>query len=327
MPEVIELRLHEEIDRVSKQLKNPAFGAYINLEGVFHGVERIIGESVPKVFKIITEKSRGKCYYIRASFRRSPNNWDELEIIICGNQVVAANGVIDGKEMSGSDVMAAITDNVNNKAYNSAILELIELPVNFAVKRFGISIELEEAHPPEEEVKAKEIGVVEAQAPENIQESTISIETSIEKTHVLPREVMKKFYQKMFTRIPPPVIERHPPRPEEKLKPIRENIDEILGYEKEFLKIMEEIVNTNEPRRYMNISTLRIKRHGDKLLVEVHVTKLGMIMKKEKMTKIAMEVAELIKKTINTDYLRRKFNEITVVAKHGWDLVKINTKI
>ena len=43
MSEVIEIKMHEDIDRASEQLRNPAFGAYINLEGIFYGVERIVG--------------------------------------------------------------------------------------------------------------------------------------------------------------------------------------------------------------------------------------------------------------------------------------------
>ena len=142
MSEVIEIKMHEDIDRVSEQLRNPAFEAYINLDGTFYGVERVVGDTVSKIFNIILDKSKGKCFYIRISLRgKETSKWDELVSVICGSTIFAAYGTIDGKEEVGGNIVSKIVEKINNKYYVSALLEFIELPLDFPVKRFGVSIE------------------------------------------------------------------------------------------------------------------------------------------------------------------------------------------
>ncbi len=316
--------MHEDIDRISQQLRNPAFGAYINLEGVFHGVERVVGETVSRIFNIIFERSRDKCFYVRISLRgKETSKWDELVIIVCGSTIIAAHGSVGGEEESGSNIVSSIVDGLNKKMYTSAIVEFIELPIDFVAKKFGIAIEsiIEEGVTSAEAIKKTMVSkeTVTPQ-PEAIPASTISIRSSMEKTQILPREVMKKFYQKILPRIPTIPSPREEVIEEER---IVETLDDVLVYEKHLLKIMEEIVSNTSPGE-ANISMLRIRRRGKRLLVEVSVAKLGLVMKREKMMKIATLVADLVQKIISENNKELKFKGIDVVVKHGWDLVKIS---
>ena len=325
MSEVVEIKMHEDIDRISEQLRNSAFGAYINLEGIFYGVERIIGDTVSKIFKIILDKSKGRCFYIRVSLRdRETSKWDELISVICGSTIIAACGTIAGKEEVGSNIVSKIVEKINNKNYISAILEFIELPLNFPVKRFGVSIETVIEESPAVEEKKIEKSLISretiADTPVPSPASTISIRSSMEKTQVLPKSVMKRFYQKILPRIPSMT------RPREKSfseRSIIESMHDVLSYEKYLLKIMEEILD-NTFSGEVNIPILRIRRGGERLLAEVNVTKLGLVMKREKMMKIATLIADLIKKIVNENSEYLKFKGVDVIVKHGWDLVKIS---
>lgn len=323
MSEVIELKIHEEADKASKQLMNPAFEAYINLEGVFQGVERVVGDTVSKIFRIILDKSRDKCFYIRISLRgRETSKWDELSLIICGSTVIAASGTIDGKEKIGGEILSRIIEKIRNKYYASALLEFIELPLDFPVKRFGISIEsIIGDYSAIEERKARKSVVSRITAPPTASASpasTIPIKSGMEETQILPRNAMKKFYQKILPRLPS--IAR--PREEAVIEEtVTESIDDVLYYERRFLKIMEIIVN-NIPPSEANISVIRIRRRGNRLLVEVNVAKLGLVMKREKMMKIANLVMDLIGNILSRDSNHLKFEGVDVIVKHGWDLVK-----
>jgi len=323
--EVIEIKMHEDIDRASEQLRNPAFGAYINLEGIFYGVERIIGDTVSKIFKIVLDKSKDKCFYIRISLRsKETNKWDELVSIICGSTIIAAYGTIAGKEEIGGNVVSKIVEKINNKYYVSALLEFIELPLDFPVKRFGVSIESVIEESPVVEEKRIEKSLVSRETithtPGPSPASTISIRSSMEKTQILPKTVMKKFYQKILPRIPSMTRPREESFSE---KSITETIHDVLSYEKHLLRIMEEIINNTFPGE-VNISTLRIRRRGNRLLAEVNVAKLGLVMKREKMMKIATLIADLIRKIINENREYLKFKGVDVIVKHGWDLVKVS---
>lgn len=325
MSEVIELKIHEEADKASKQLMNPAFEAYINLEGVFQGVERIVGDTTSKIFRIILDKSRSKCFYIRISLRgKEASKWDELSLIICGSTVIATCGIVDGEEKVGGEILSRVIEKIRNKHYASALLEFIKLPLDFLVKRFGISIEsIIGDYTAIEERKVRKSVVSRITAPPTAGSSpasTIPIKSGMEKTQILPRNAMKKFYQKILPR--QSTIAR--PREEAVIEEtITESIDDVFYYEKHFLKIMEIIVN-NIPPSEANISVIKIRRRGHRLLAEVNVAKLGLVMKREKMMKIANLVMDLIGNILSRDSTYLKFEGIDVIVKHGWDLVKIS---
>ncbi len=342
MTEIIEVSMYEEIDRVSEFIKNPAFEAYINLEGVFQGIERFIGDNVPKLFNVLSSKSIEKCLFTRLSLRRQSGTWDEAVILVSEGVVIGIYAVVDGSEVAGSEALDRIAQNMNKGLYSMAIMEVIELPRDFTERRLDVKIEKLVSIKEAEKAKKK---TEEKPREERVEEKTrtrpkpvlqqpaktIPIDASVEKTKVLPESEFRRFYQAVLRRamglpLPPPETKPSIEREEETSKPLPKPLDEMLKYEEPLLDLIDVLTPVIHSSK-TNISTLKFTGDRKKLYIEVNASKLGLLMKKEKMMEIARMIGENVKKILNEKYSNLGLTDIEITVKHGWDVIKLTYKI
>ncbi len=337
LPEIIEISMYEDTDKVSEFIRNPAFEAYINLEGVFQGIERFIGENVPKLFSVISDKSIGKCLFTRLSLRRHSGNWDEAVILVSEGVVIAVYAIVDGSEVIGADALDRIVQNMNKGLYSSAIMEVIELPRDFTERRLGVdlekiaSIKRVEA---EKRVREKAVAEVKKAKPKAVVQQptkTIPIDTSVEKTKVLPQTEFRMFYQAVLRKsiglpVTPPETTSTGKEKAVEEEAIPKTLDELLYYEKPLLDLIDVLTPVIHSSK-TNISMLKFTSDKKKLLIEVNASKLGLLMKKEKMTEIAKMIAENVTKIIKDRYNELGLTDIEITVKHGWDVIKLTYKV
>lgn len=330
----VEIEVHEDIEAISEQIKQSTFEAYITLEGVFQGVERIIGEQIPSVIKEITEKTRNRCLFTRLSLRRKEGKWDELVLLVCNKVIVAAHGVVDNEELSGQKCLERLAVNINKNQYSVGIIELTELPVSFVEKRLGVGLEsIGMERKPEEAGKRPRLvappkkGVEELVGGETeIKPSvTIPVETSIEQTKILTVEEARRF-------LPPTIASAiqlpgvRPPQPEEeaKVKAGPMKVGEIISIDKPIIEISDKMMELSSKER-INILQAVITGGYDELIAELMITKLGLTRKRAKMLKIAKSLAEALKEELRKN--NGRFKKITVIVTHGYDAVKVSTEL
>ncbi len=329
----VELEYVEEIEEASKKLKDTFIQAYINLHGNFQGITRVSAGEIGNIFKdLIKEPSR--CYFHRLNLRRN-GEWDELLIILCGNTVVASHGYIKEKEVSGVTALEELAKNVNSEVYTHGIIETIEIPPRLIEEKLGVSIKqvVKEAKPEEKveekprlkaEEKPPELEeVVEKTAtPETI--ATIPLETSITRTESLPEKPATEEEKKIPPTLPPfvkPEVKHEEPTTITR-KPIV--LEEAIQLDKPILEFSDRLTSILSEKN-INLSDAIIQGDPDKLEVEVTVTKLGWGRKREKMLKIAENIANILSSILAKNKAPQK--ELIVTVKHGFNAVRISKKL
>ncbi len=347
----LEVNLYEDIGYVSEQMTKPSFEAYITIEGVFQGIERVSGERIPDVFSILFEKASGKCLYVRLSLRRKAATWDEAVLLVCGSVVMGAQGVVEDEELSGAAVLEKIVNGINNGVYTAAILELTELPTDFLEKRLGIKLGKAVAEKKPVEKKEEKLGelatvkpkpekpVKPAPAPpvpvvpreERMEEvkpsATIPVGESMAATRPLPVEEVRKFYPKAPRLLPPRGVMVEEKPVEEKRVPAEPvGLEKVLAIEKPILEVSSKVTEISRSEN-IGFSTVRIRGENNLLLVEVTVTKVGLLRKRDRMLKVATALADTLVSVLSTKYSGVGINNIQVIVRHGWDAVKVVRKI
>ena len=345
----LEINLYEDIGYVSEQMAKPSFEAYITIEGVFQGIERVSGDRVPEIFSILFEKAAGRCLYVRISLRRRAAAWDEAALLVCGSVIMGAQGVVGDEELSGASVLEKIVNGINTGAYTAAILELTELPPDFLEKRLGVKVSkpaMEQKPVHRGETGLGEITTVKPRAPEKpappspvaeaVEEkpgpgevkpsSTIPVQTGFEKTRPLPLEEARKFYP----RVPKPVPRRGVVIEEKKEEAVAEQrpveLQRVLEIEKPIMEISGKVTEISRSEN-IGFSTVRIRGENSLLLVEVMVTKVGLLKKRDRMMKVATALADALETILSTKYRDTGIKNIQVIVRHGWDAVKVTRKL
>ncbi len=329
------LDIYKDLDKVSKSIRNPAFEAYINLEGVFQGIDRFVGNSVNNIMKVIGNRSLNKCIFCKLSLKKKTGSWDEAVLFLCEKTLMGIYGIFDGEEYNGVQALGSFSEKIDAKEYSTAIIEYIELPKDFVKRRLRIEI-------PKQVSTVKEGKEVKKELPktiianENIQytptSGTIPIETSVEKTKVLPTEELEKFYKAFIEKVVLPkrgvyII----PSEEKKLdkeKPLVNNVEELIKLETPLLKLVESLTPLVQANK-TNITMIKISGDHKSILIEVNVSKLGLLMKKEKMLEIAKAVTEKAIEVISKNKHEEltSVKEVRVAVKHGWDVIKMSKSV
>jgi len=335
-----EMEYVENIDTLSEKLKDPFIQAYINLNGVFQGVTRYSGEELINIFHELS-KAKHTCYYYRLSFRKN-GRWDELGVLVCGSTFIACYGSIDDEESIGLKALQKIVENINLMKYTHGIVEIIEIMPHFIEERLGVELKkfFKEEKPVEEaitpptptlvtEVKHEEVKPVEEKAEEKIETSevvaTIPLESSMTRTETLPEKVIesKEVQPEMFEKPVEEVI----PKPEAPLEqPIYKPlvIEEVLSFDKVIIDFSE---NLSKIISGENIGLIDAVIRGDqeRIEVEASVTKLGWSKRREKMFKIAEEIANALTSILQKNNAPQR--EVIITVKHGYNAVRVIKKI
>ncbi len=327
--------IYKDLDKVSKSIRNPAFEAYINLEGIFQGIDRFVSDSVNNLLKVISSKSLDKCIFCKLSLKKKTGSWDEAVLFLCEKTLMGIYGIFDGEEYNGAQALGSFSEKINAKEYSTAIIEYIELPKDFVKRRLKIEIPRPASTVKEDKGVKKELPKT-IVANENIQytptSGTIPIETSVEKTKVLPSEELEKFYKAFIEKVVLPKRGVYVVSSEEKTldkeKPLVNNVEELIKLETPLLKLVESLTPLVQANK-MNITMMKISGDHKSILIEVNVSKLGLLMKKEKMHEIAKTVTEKAIEVINKNKHEglTSVKEVRVTVKHGWDVIKMNKKV
>ncbi len=336
MDQPVEITVHENIEELSEKIKSPTFEAYKTLEGVFQGIERVIGDQIPKIFEELTERSSHKCLYVRLSLRKKSGAWDEGILLICNKKVLASHGVFDEKNYSGRESLEILARNINQDMYTAGLIEITELPIRFIKERLGVKIE-EAVAEKEEEVKARKPPRLAAKPrEEKIEEViegaektsvTIPVEMSMEKTKILSVEEAKKFLPPTIAPImnipgvkPPETIKEE--KVKKPAKPLK--IEEVMSVEDSILELNDRLIDLSS-REKIHIIQAVVMGGYEELTIEIAITKLGLVNKRAKMIKIAETIAKVLEDILSKQ--RSPFRRITVIVRHGYDAVKITREV
>lgn len=331
-PQIVELELYDRIDDISEKIRSSAFEAYITLEGVFQGIIRIIGEEIASVFKELIDKSRKKCIYSRISLRKESGSWDELGVLVCNGVAIAAAGEIDDEKLIGTSLLEKIASRINENVYTAGVIEITEVPLDFVRKRLGINVNDIVSVKPEEKITprkpssqakpSREIDKL-SESREIAPATTIPVETSISKTAPLPISEARQL-------LPPHILpalgltrgRREEIHEEKELKPIR--ISEALSIDQPILEFSDKMIKYAFENQ-INISQALIKGDNENIVVEVTVTRLGLMRKRDKMLSLANNIADFMQEI----FLKNKTNirKISVIVRHGYDAVKVTREL
>ena len=333
----VELEYIDEIEETSKKLKDTFIQAYINLHGNFQGIIRVASSEIPNVFKELVREP-GRCYFYRLNMRRD-GEWDEILIILCGNTVIASHGVIGDKEVEGVKALEELVKNINKEVYTHGIIETIELSPRLIEEKLGVSVKhliseakvekkeekprlVAEEKPPEiEEVVEKSVKSEEAIA-------TIPIESSMTRTESLPEKAVEEEKKPPTPpQLPPTMPQPSRPIPPAETKPVTRKpmvLEEISELDKPVLEFSDKLINILSEEN-LSLSDAVIQGDPDRLEVEVTITKLGWMKKREKMLRIAENIANILSNILVKNRASQK--EITVTVKHGFNAVRISKKL
>ncbi len=335
MNQVVEIEVHENIEELSEKVKSPTFEAYKTLEGVFQGIERIIGEQIPTILKELTDRSSKKCLYIRLSLRRKTGIWDEGVLLLCNGKVLASHGVFNEKEEIGKKALELLAKNINQDLYTAGLIEITELPIRFIRDKLGVKLEevgLEKEKPKEEKQprlisKPKEEKIEEIIEGEEKTSVTIPVEISTEQTKILTVEEAKRFLPPSIAPLisvpgvkPPTPEERETPKKE--AKPVR--MEEIISIEDSILELNDKLIDLSNKEK-IHILQAVVMGSYDELTVEIAITKLGLVNKRAKMLKIAESIANILQEVLSRD--GAPFKRVTIIVRHGYDAVKITREL
>jgi len=335
-----EMEYVENIDALSEKLKDPFIQAYINLNGVFQGVTRYTGDELINIFHELS-KPKQTCYYYRLSFRKN-GKWDELGVIVCGDTIIACHGSIDDEESTGLKALQKIVENINSMKYTHGIVEAIEIAPRFIEERLGVEVGklFKEEKPVEEavtqptpslvtEVKHEEVKPVEEKAEEKAETSevvaTIPLESSMTRTETLPERIVES--KEVQPEIAEKPIEEVVPKPEAPIEqPIYKPlvIEEALSFDKVIIDFSENLSKIISGEN-IGLTDAVIRGDQDRIEVETTVTKLGWSKRREKMIKIAEEIANALTSILQKNNAPQR--EVIVTVKHGYNAVKISKKI
>lgn len=330
--ELVEIKVHEKLDELSKKISSSSFEAHITLEGIFQGIERVIGDKIPHVFKMLVEKSKNTCIFNRINLKRRTSSWDEVVLLLCNGVVIGAHGEINGQRLYGSKLLEQLSYNVNNNVYSHIIIEETLLPSEFVKKYLKLEDfgETQEPKPKETqtEKKTKTITKVDAYA-ETTQlnipiASTIPVETSLDKTKVLPRRPIPPGF------VPPKFIAsdtRKKEETEEKeiagtKKPM--NVYLALRLSDKVLDLSNRLVELAEVEG-IGVSYSSLSYNGSAYVLETNVTRVGFIRKYEKIRRIAEKIASILIEYMSDSPLA--FERVIVILRHGFDTVRVVKKI
>ncbi len=332
--ESVEIQVFDGIEEVSEKIKQSTFEAYMTLEGVFQGIERIMGDQIPQVLKEITDRTHRKCLFARLSLRKRDGKWDEVILLVCNKIVMVAHGNIDDEELSGKDCLVKLAFNINRNVYTIGMIELTELPVSFIERRLGVSLELigmpkevEEEKPKKPKLAVKPKREVEELIEGGEKPSmTIPVETSLEQTKILTVEEARKFLPP--TLVPAlniPGVKRvveEEKKVEAKAKPLK--IREIIDLDKAIIELSDKLLDLAGAER-INILQAIVTGGLDELIVEITITKLGLTRKRAKMLSIANSIADTFHEIMSRD--NKGFKKVTVIVRHGYDAVKVTREL
>jgi len=329
--ELVEIRVHEKLDELSKKISSSSFEAHITLEGIFQGIERVIGDKIPHVFKMLAEKSKNTCIFNRINLKRRTSSWDEVVILLCNGVVIGAHGEINGQRLYGSKLLEQLSYNVNNNVYSHIIIEETLLPSEFVKKYLKLEDfgESSESKLKEQQVekKTKTITKVDVYA-ETTQlnipiASTIPVETSLDKTKVLPRRPLPPGF------VPPKFVASDTRKevPEEKeitgtKKPM--NVYLALRLSNKVLDLSNRLVELAEVEG-IGVSYSSLSYNGSAYVLETNVTRVGFIRKYEKIRRIAEKIASILIECMSDSPLA--FDRVIVILRHGFDTVRVVKKL
>ncbi len=331
--ESVEIQVYDGIEDASEQIKQSTFEAYMTLEGVFQGIERIVGDQIPAVLKEITERTRKKCLFARLSLRRTDGKWDEAILLVCNRIVMAAHGIIDSKELSGKACLSRLASNINLNIYTIGMIELTELPLSFIEKRLGISLEaigmterVEEERPKKPKLAVKPPKEVEEIIEgEGKPSMTIPVETSIEQTKVLTVEEARRFLPPtMVPALNIPGVKKLVEEREETVQSKPLKIREIVELDNVIMHLSDKLMDMAGSER-INILQAVVAGGLDELVVELSITKLGLTRRRAKMISLANSIADTFKDILSRE--DRGFKKITVIVRHGYDAVKVTKEL
>lgn len=330
--ELVEIKVHERLDELSKKICSSSFEAHITLEGIFQGIERVIGDKIPHVFKMLAEKSKDTCIFDRINLKRRTSSWDEVVLLLCNGIVIGAYGEINGQRLYGYKLLEQLSYNINNNVYSHVIIEETLLPSEFVKKYLSLKgfKEKKQTLKPggQEEKPVKPVVKVDAYAKTtqlNIPlASTIPVETSLDKTKVLPRRPLPPGF------VPPKFIaltdtQKHEAEEEDiagSKKPM--NIYLVMGLSDKVLDLSNRLVELAEIES-IGVSYSSLSYNGTAYVLETNVTRVGFIRKYEKIRKIAEKIASILIECMGDSPL--KFDRVIVILRHGFDTVRVVKKV
>lgn len=322
---IVEVEYYDGIDSVSSKLRDTALQAYINLRGTFIGISRFsIGEVLNLLSSIFRDESR--CYFHRISLRRN-GEWDEAIIIVCGRTVVASYGFVENVEVLGRKLLEVLSSYIGENKYTHGIVETVEVPARLVEEKLGVSVEpllakgrpsprvetVEEMPSLKAEEKPAEVERVIEEASRPEEPITIPIEVSVSKTETMPsREVAREELEEAIE------LERPAPREAAPRKPLI--LEEVIQLDKPILEFSDRIADVAS-RELVGFSSVVISGDQDRLEVEVTITKLGIGKRREKMVRVAEELASVLSNILIKSKAPQR--ELSVVVRHGLTAVKI----
>ncbi len=329
--DLVEIKVHERLDELSEKICSSSFEAHITLEGIFQGIERVIGDKIPHVFKMLAEKSNNTCIFNRINLKRRTSNWDEVVLLLCNGIVIGAHGEINGQRLHGYKLLEQLSYNVNNNVYSHIIIEETLLPSEFVKKYLnleGFEEKKQMLTPREqEEESARPITKINGYAKTtqlNIPiASTIPVETSLDKTKILPRRPIPPGF------VPPKFIANTDTQSRDtgeddivaSKKPM--NIYLVIGLSDKVLDLSNRLVELAEIEG-VGVSYSSLTYNGSAYVLETNVTRVGFIRKYEKIRKIAEKIASILIECMEDSPL--EFDRVIVILRHGFDTVRVVKK-
>lgn len=323
----IELEYYERLNDVSIKLKDTALQAYISLNGVFIGLNRYSGKDIVDIYKSIIRESN-RCFFHRISLRRN-GEWDEVLLIICGKLIIASYGFVENREAFGKELLENVVNNINANKYTHCVLETMEIPLKLIEEKLGIdvkSIVIEEKVVEEKPVEIEKPSLKTEEKPVEIEKiveemttretvATIPIETSVSRTETIPEEKVVE-REKVETAL----IEK--PSPETYIrKPVV--LEEITQLDKPVIEFSDKLVSLAD-RESIGLTNVVVYGDQDKLDVEIVVSKIGWSKKRERMIKLAENIADILSNILLKHNAPQR--ELTVTIRHGLNAVKISKK-
>ena len=329
--ELVEIKVHERLDELSKKICSSSFEAHITLEGIFQGIERVIGDKIPHVFKMLAERSKDTCIFNRINLKRRTSSWDEVVLLLCNGIVIGAHGEINGQRLYGYKLLEYLSYNVNNNVYSHIIIEETLLPSEF-VKKY---LNLEGFEEKKQMLKPREQGEGSAEPIKKVNgyakttqlnipiASTIPVETSLDKTKVLPRRPLPPGF------VPPKFIADMDTQSREtgeddivaSKKPM--NIYLVISISGKVLDLSNRLVELAEIEG-VGVSYSSLTYNGSAYVLETNVTRVGFIRKYEKIRKIAEKIASILIECMEDSPL--EFDRVIVILRHGFDTVRVVKK-
>jgi len=335
--ERIELNYIDELDSVSSKLKDISVQAYLSLHGSFQGIVRASYSEIPGLFKELV-RARDRCFLYRLSLKRA-EVWDDVTLVVCGDTVIAVTGVISGSEVAGLKTLEELVNNINRGEYSHGVVEIHEIPPRIIEEKLGVKVSVEAKPPPQPQpvtVEEKPVLVTEPKPPEverAVEEVsgkstgvTLPLESTITRTELLPQKQIEEVRGELKPQQLPA------PLPESQEAPVKAEtttrkpvvIEELASMDQQIIEFSDKLSSLLSEE---NVSMTDAVVYGDpdKLEVEISLTKLGWMKKREKMLKIAESIADILSSIVIKNKGSQK--EIAVTVKHGLDAVRVSKKV